>query len=440
MLRLLDNCKVAKTMNMTRKTTHLLFFLLFIFFVATTATTTTIVDIASEPYAFRHDDSHGSSKSFAELEQMMQPKILTRSVKEKTKQQTYEVHDLAKTDADTTNKANIVTQQIGKRLGNQLVNGHLFTLENSRNHFSVYEPMKGCGNGTNLVRDTARYRNCKVATNAGFFNTHSLVCLGNLVSDGKMVQVPGTTNVNFGITMDGKIVVGYLRKEQILGVGATDIVTPGDPVAPGQFQFTQLIAGVIWLVREGRTYVQESELQEDMNTQETGSAFSTIRAGRVALAHDRQGRIMIFQMDGDRNFDKGVTLREMADMLVSFGAVNAINLDGGGSTTAVMEGNAVNFVSDGCPNSNENYRCERAVTTITCMHDLTAEKEQPQTPAKEQPMAPPSKPQMKEDLSTIEIIDRVCNCVYYLTYLNSSPLWQPFWVEFSVLSSLSMYY
>ena len=41
-----------------------------------------------------------------------------------------------------------------------------------------------------------------------------------------------------------------------------------------------------------------------------------------------------------------ITVQELADFLVQHGAVNALNLDGGGSTTFVLNGILANFPSD----------------------------------------------------------------------------------------------
>ena len=41
-----------------------------------------------------------------------------------------------------------------------------------------------------------------------------------------------------------------------------------------------------------------------------------------------------------------LTLREFVDILLEFGVVNAINLDGGGSSTYVVNGTLVNYPSD----------------------------------------------------------------------------------------------
>lgn len=65
----------------------------------------------------------------------------------------------------------------------------------------------------------------------------------------------------------------------------------------------------------------------------------------------------------------------MADLLVDLGVQNAINLDGGGSATAVQNGTVVNFPSDECPAAYHGVTtsCERAVTSVTCFHRSTVQ-------------------------------------------------------------------
>ncbi|HEY5982889.1 MAG TPA: phosphodiester glycosidase family protein [Anaerolineales bacterium] len=66
---------------------------------------------------------------------------------------------------------------------------------------------------------------------------------------------------------------------------------------------------------------------------------------RSAIGYSRNGRyLFLVVVDGRQPFySEGVTLSELAGLMVSFGAEYAMNLDGGGSSTLVMEG------SDGMP-------------------------------------------------------------------------------------------
>jgi exopolysaccharide biosynthesis protein len=52
---------------------------------------------------------------------------------------------------------------------------------------------QGCG-VRSTVSATARAEGCIVACNAGYFNTRSGACLGNLISDGVVIQNTGRHN------------------------------------------------------------------------------------------------------------------------------------------------------------------------------------------------------------------------------------------------------
>ncbi len=75
--------------------------------------------------------------------------------------------------------------------------------------------------------------------------------------------------------------------------------------------------------------------------------FSTERHPRTAIGTLADGRILIATVDGRRPpLSVGMTLSELARLMIEFGATDAINLDGGGSTTMVVEGKVVNTPSD----------------------------------------------------------------------------------------------
>ncbi len=63
-------------------------------------------------------------------------------------------------------------------------------------------------------------------------------------------------------------------------------------------------------------------------------------APRTAIGLNRSGReMLIVVVDGRQpGYSEGLTLPELADLLISLGAHDAMNLDGGGSSTLVQEG------------------------------------------------------------------------------------------------------
>jgi exopolysaccharide biosynthesis protein len=77
------------------------------------------------------------------------------------------------------------------------------------------------------------------------------------------------------------------------------------------------------------------------------AAFADRRHPRAAIARDKHGVVSIVVVDGRRpGYSEGMTLQEIADYLLAHGAVDALNLDGGGSTTLVLRGQIVNRPTD----------------------------------------------------------------------------------------------
>ncbi|PWF48741.1 phosphodiester glycosidase family protein [Massilia glaciei] len=69
-------------------------------------------------------------------------------------------------------------------------------------------------------------------------------------------------------------------------------------------------------------------------------------APRTAVATLKGGAMLIIVVDGRSSHSRGVTLDELADMLVELGAWEAVNLDGGGSSAMVVNGVVANRPSD----------------------------------------------------------------------------------------------
>ncbi|XP_039594877.1 N-acetylglucosamine-1-phosphodiester alpha-N-acetylglucosaminidase isoform X1 [Polypterus senegalus] len=247
--------------------------------------------------------------------------------------------------------------------GKKSVHGHMTVINNPLHTVSVLEPgePEGCiKRRTATVEETARPRKCLVAQNGGYFDTSTNECLGNVVSDGKLVRnSKGIQNAQFGIRKDGTLVFGYLSEDDVL-----------DQKNP----FVQLISGVIWLLRNGTIYVNESKKAECEETQETGKfeKFINVVSARTAVGHNKEGKLILFHMDGQTN-ERGLSLWEVAKFLQEQGVVNAINLDGGGSATLVINGSLASYPSDHC--SNPMWRCPRKISTVLCVHEPPCDPE-----------------------------------------------------------------
>lgn len=100
------------------------------------------------------------------------------------------------------------------------------------------------------------------------------------------------------------------------------------------------VGGGPWLLRDGEPYVNavSEGISEDISAK---------RHPRTAAGIDASGRLLLVTVDGRRSSAAGMTLAELAAYMKSIGAVNAINLDGGGSTTmALYNGRLANIPSD----------------------------------------------------------------------------------------------
>ena len=71
------------------------------------------------------------------------------------------------------------------------------------------------------------------------------------------------------------------------------------------------------------------------------------RAPRTGVAILPNGHMLLAVVDGRQQSSIGCTLNEFAQLLVEFGAKEAINFDGGGSSEMVVGGEILNSPSDG---------------------------------------------------------------------------------------------
>lgn len=69
-------------------------------------------------------------------------------------------------------------------------------------------------------------------------------------------------------------------------------------------------------------------------------------APRTAIGQKETGEVLLLVIDGRSLNSLGATLKDVQDILLSYGAVNAVNLDGGSSTTMYFNNRVINRPSD----------------------------------------------------------------------------------------------
>ncbi len=127
----------------------------------------------------------------------------------------------------------------------------------------------------------------------------------------------------------------------------------------------EAVAGGPWLVRNGRV-LANSELEVGGFNR---ASFVERRHPRTAIGRTAKGEVLWVTVDGRQAHSQGVSLAELAQLMKRYGAVEAINLDGGGSTTLVVFNQVINSPSDGT---------ERAVANMLLLYDDTLRPTLPQ--------------------------------------------------------------
>ena len=99
------------------------------------------------------------------------------------------------------------------------------------------------------------------------------------------------------------------------------------------------VAGVPQLISGGKVDVT-------WELEKTSKSFVETRHPRTAVAKLKDGKFLMITVDGRSESSGGIGLYDLANLLLEFGATDAMNLDGGGSTTMFLDGRVVNHPSD----------------------------------------------------------------------------------------------
>ena len=269
--------------------------------------------------------------------------------------------------------ADFFSFQTGWPVNNQVMNGqfvfaastqrsHLALDGNGRPHIDKYslrawvKPKSGTLYPIDGVNDAHRdnaivLHNCfsDTATNSsGAGMTFLLSLVNSTWSVGDTLKMAVTKN---GVT--DFIHIG--REQAVLWIGSDPTVLParsdlkvGDTVlvflgtSPSLKNLRTMVGGVGTIIANGKA------ISDSVNAREkTTVAWLKARHPRTFVGFDKDStKMFLCVVDGRQAKSLGMNFPEMADFLLSIGAWNAINLDGGGSTTMVIHNRIVNSPSD----------------------------------------------------------------------------------------------
>ena len=100
-----------------------------------------------------------------------------------------------------------------------------------------------------------------------------------------------------------------------------------------------IVSGVPQLIKNGKIDI-------DWQEEKSSKSFVETHHPRTAVAKLKDGKFLFVTVDGRSEESGGMSLYGLADFLLEQGATDALNLDGGGSSTMFLDGKVVNHPSD----------------------------------------------------------------------------------------------
>lgn len=148
------------------------------------------------------------------------------------------------------------------------------------------------------------------------------------------------------IPSDGAVVAAFgARTKEVQAMAEGDtvrVLLATLPRLPGGTPPRIIVGGWPRILRDGVNVAGDAATQEG-----TISRNAETRHPRTAIGYSRDGKTLwLFVVEGRTAASVGMTLVEMANVMKKLGAWQAMNFDGGGSTTMVIDGVVVNTPSD----------------------------------------------------------------------------------------------
>ena len=187
-------------------------------------------------------------------------------------------------------------------------------------------------NITDTTSDMAEENNAVLAINGDYYGARQS---GYVIRNGVVYRNQGSNGEDMVISKDGSL--SFISESDT----TTDSLL--------QKQAWQVLSFGPVLVENGEVAVTEND--------EVGMAMAS--NPRTAIGTVAKNHYLFVVSDGRTSESAGLSLYELANFMKSLGATNVYNLDGGGSSTMVFQGEVVNN-----PTTNGNKISERAVSDI----------------------------------------------------------------------------
>lgn len=160
------------------------------------------------------------------------------------------------------------------------------------------------------------------------------------IRQGKAVEI--ATKGNMSLDNDSIVLSGH-------GVNADALarIRKGDRVVVNQTMGSRKVDEARLVVGAGPLLLENGRINVRIREEAIAPDIAYGRAPRTGAGVTADGTVLLMVVDGRSRQSAGMTLKEFAQYLKRFGAVSAVNFDGGGSSEMVLDGKVMNRPSDG---------------------------------------------------------------------------------------------
>ena len=210
--------------------------------------------------------------------------------------------------------------------------------------------------GRESVSDMVREAGACVGVNGGYFreNEVGFEHIGLLISKGNFVHsaIPGVIvddtrypvrRSTLGLSSDNRARIGWVSSKDDSSFWWS---RPVPNLAGVPYSQEDSLAGSFWKAQDavsaGPMLIVDGMM--DVATDEEVFFQTTIPDvhPRTAAGIDEEGRLLLMIVDGRQRSSRGVSLEELANLMLEFDALDALNLDGGGSSTFIVRDELLN--------------------------------------------------------------------------------------------------
>lgn len=241
--------------------------------------------------------------------------------------------------------------QTGVPLGTLMINGKMYTGPiYDRVAMGIFESKDGTTFNMSRVQLDAKIKNNNTEVKIDNINQPRMLStyvLAYTPEWGQFAPPSPKDGMQLAIQKDGKILKASANRLEIpengyVVVGPTSKLkvfygkkkaTVEINTNPDWQDVSHIISGGPYLVKNGEKFI---------DTKEQKLLAIGGRNPRTAIGYTEDNKLILVAVDGRENSSIGLTLNELSSLMKELGCVNAMNLDGGGSTVMYVKGRIVN--------------------------------------------------------------------------------------------------